>query len=528
MINRFCHIILLLVVAQVATAQDSTLSTWFYNPTSSIEIRYQTLKADSSIYQGSYQLFNNGEPQIIGTYYNDYKQGEWRRLYASGTVSMRANYHEGYRHGMWTFFYPDGQLASSMSFNYDAPTGHWKSYYENGNVAKEVDYAADSVVNFEIYYHDNGKKAREVYYSYTASALYQVEKKYYRNSNLYTESYKKNGQLDSVYKKYFSNGELWEELVYKSGALKEVKSNNNIIVSTAAFGSFSGGNGTLFRFHASGKIHSSTIYKSGIRDGAVSYHNEKNKVWVGQYKNNLRDGVWTEFGEKKKKARTVQYFEGKDSVYVEKFFGKDVRIASYYCVRGLIDGPSIAYDFSGDTLKMTEYSDGVKHGKGQVFKNNKLLEEGEYRSGVRTGKWTSYSAAGKVYDTISFANQATHVAGSFRQQELFETPPVFDDYNYSAVRIAGDFYGGRYDEERYVGGHLLYPIWAREESIHGDVLLEISLSEMGEIVHIQVVRGIGYHCDEEAIGVISAVPFWDPELLNGFPVPTKLLRTISF
>lgn len=65
--------------------------------------------------------------------------------------------------------------------------------------------------------------------------------------------------------------------------------------------------------------------------------------------------------------------------------------------------------------------------------------------------------------------------------------------------------------EAYAAQNLQYPDAARSQNIKGKVVLEFTLSAIGKITSINVVKGLGFGCDEEAIRLLQEVPFWMPK-----------------
>jgi TonB family protein len=59
--------------------------------------------------------------------------------------------------------------------------------------------------------------------------------------------------------------------------------------------------------------------------------------------------------------------------------------------------------------------------------------------------------------------------------------------------------GGDENFQKYIQENLIYPDAAKENSISGTVILELTISANGEIANIDVKRSLGYGCDTEAI-----------------------------
>ncbi|MDP4227742.1 MAG: energy transducer TonB [Bacteroidota bacterium] len=91
-----------------------------------------------------------------------------------------------------------------------------------------------------------------------------------------------------------------------------------------------------------------------------------------------------------------------------------------------------------------------------------------------------------------------------------------------------DFPGGTDALMNFLSENIKYPIPAFREGIQGTVSLRFIINTDGELSDIQVLRGIGGGCDEEAIRVVKLMPKWKPGLQNGKPVRVYYVLPIKF
>lgn len=80
----------------------------------------------------------------------------------------------------------------------------------------------------------------------------------------------------------------------------------------------------------------------------------------------------------------------------------------------------------------------------------------------------------------------------------------------------------------YVGDNLKYPSQAARLGIEGKVFVQFIVEKDGSLTDIQVVKGIGAGCDEEAVRVIKNSPRWNPGKQRGVPVRVKMIFPIVF
>jgi protein TonB len=85
-----------------------------------------------------------------------------------------------------------------------------------------------------------------------------------------------------------------------------------------------------------------------------------------------------------------------------------------------------------------------------------------------------------------------------------------------------------YDWQAYLGRNLRYPEAAREINIEGKVMVRFVVNEDGSISDVEVLRGIGGGCDEEAKRVVAGMPKWKPGKQEGKAVKVYFMLPISF
>ncbi|PTX22802.1 protein TonB [Pontibacter mucosus] len=90
------------------------------------------------------------------------------------------------------------------------------------------------------------------------------------------------------------------------------------------------------------------------------------------------------------------------------------------------------------------------------------------------------------------------------------------------------FKGGLNDLMQYLGRKLRYPPAAQSNGIEGTVVVTFVVGTTGEIRDVEVLKGLGYGTDEEAIRVVKTMPKWEPGRQNGHAVPVRYTLPIRF
>lgn len=88
--------------------------------------------------------------------------------------------------------------------------------------------------------------------------------------------------------------------------------------------------------------------------------------------------------------------------------------------------------------------------------------------------------------------------------------------------------GGENAMNDFLNKNLTYPKQALRQGIQGKVWLGFIVNKEGKVSDVEVLRGIGGGCDEEAVRVIKLMPDWIPGRQSGKPVSVKYKFPINF
>lgn len=99
---------------------------------------------------------------------------------------------------------------------------------------------------------------------------------------------------------------------------------------------------------------------------------------------------------------------------------------------------------------------------------------------------------------------------------------------FTIVEEQPEFPGGTAKLYEFIGNNIKYPQMARENGIQGKVFVKFVVWKDGSIRDVQVIRGIGGGCDEEAVRVVKAMPSWKPGKQRNQAVPVYFNLPIAF
>jgi len=102
------------------------------------------------------------------------------------------------------------------------------------------------------------------------------------------------------------------------------------------------------------------------------------------------------------------------------------------------------------------------------------------------------------------------------------------DEIFDVVENSPEFPGGMEAWNQYLSKNLKYPTQARRMGIEGTVYVVFVVNTDGSVQDVELLRGIGGGCDEEALRVVSGAPKWSPGKQRGRPGRVRMRLPIRF
>jgi TonB family protein len=90
------------------------------------------------------------------------------------------------------------------------------------------------------------------------------------------------------------------------------------------------------------------------------------------------------------------------------------------------------------------------------------------------------------------------------------------------------FPGGVEAYRSFLQKNVQYPEAAKAKNISGDVFVSFVVDEAGRLLDAEVVKGVGYGLNEEALRLVRLMPWWTPAHLAGKPVRVPATLRIRF
>lgn len=110
---------------------------------------------------------------------------------------------------------------------------------------------------------------------------------------------------------------------------------------------------------------------------------------------------------------------------------------------------------------------------------------------------------------------------------MLSVPVTFKSF-YEIVETMPEFPGGRNAMYNFINQNRVYPEEALENKIEGQVIVSLLVAADGSLSNIELAKGIGGGCDEEALRLVSIMPAWQPGMHYGKPVAVKYNLAVGF
>ncbi|HYF68612.1 MAG TPA: TonB family protein [Ohtaekwangia sp.] len=88
--------------------------------------------------------------------------------------------------------------------------------------------------------------------------------------------------------------------------------------------------------------------------------------------------------------------------------------------------------------------------------------------------------------------------------------------------------GGRKAYKKYLENNLNYPEQALNNKVEGKVTVQFTIGPSGEMSEFQILKGLGYGCDEEVIRLIKTGPKWSATKKDTEPIRDRVKVRLKF
>ena len=119
--------------------------------------------------------------------------------------------------------------------------------------------------------------------------------------------------------------------------------------------------------------------------------------------------------------------------------------------------------------------------------------------------------------------------GEDQSVAIIEVPDATSlDQVFNVVEVQPSYPGGQEAWMKYLKTTLKYPQQAKQKGIQGAVFISFVVDKSGELRDMQVIKGVGHGCDEEALRVLMESKKWNPGVQSGQAVSARMQFRIVF
>lgn len=81
---------------------------------------------------------------------------------------------------------------------------------------------------------------------------------------------------------------------------------------------------------------------------------------------------------------------------------------------------------------------------------------------------------------------------------------------YFAVSEMPSFPGGEMELQRFLAKFVTYPEEARRRDVEGQVVVKFIVEPDGRLTNFEIIKALGYGCEEEVLHTLARMPRWEP------------------
>jgi antitoxin component YwqK of YwqJK toxin-antitoxin module len=276
----------------------------------------------------------------------------------------------------------------------------------------------------------------------------------YSNGKTAGKGFFENGKPEGLWKYYDNKGFLSYGGYYKSGIKDstwlfywELNRQFTKTVNTFKNGVPEGKQLEYFITDTLGKVF---YYKNGKLNGNYFEFYPSGKLkYKGNYKDNLKIGIWTYFNEQNKilTKDTIPWtgsFRGRDSL------GTVIAEGSYK--NGLQTGEWVYMDSDGHVIEKINYKDGVVDGKRtEWFNNSQKASDGYYKMGAKNSIFMTWYLNGKIKSEMKYIMDTVQYSKIWNEDGILILKETFKNGLYE-TRVTWDDNGVVLAEEEYQAG----------------------------------------------------------------------------
>lgn len=245
-------------------------------------------------------------------------------------------------------------------------------------------------------------------------------------------------------------------------------------------------------------------------DSVISYYNNGSINSIVHLRDDFRDGDAKFFWENGNIKEELTYVNGRVEGLVRRY-NRDGVIQEMFSIEdGKREGPTSLFDSTG------KYIDDIYYEEGVLVVDKIVLDTGPKEEEKPENVVATVPSTNKKQQKQTSNDQLPPV---IEEEKNYEDDPAF----YKTVEVMPEPYGGTEALYKKIG----YPYEAKEEEIEGTVTALVFIDRDGEVLDVQILKGIGYGCDE-AVRTALLYHRFKPGLIRGQKVKVQMEMSFEF
>jgi len=217
-------------------------------------------------------------------------------------------------------------------------------------------------------------------------------------------------------------------------------------------------------------------------DSLITYYNNGNIKSIIYYNNGVRDGEAISYRKDGKIKQELSYFNGRVEGLVSNYDENGVLREMFNILDGKREGPASYFDSASIFIKDVFYTEGYLDIEEELLTYSKFDDVLASNETNIDGKQLSKNKKKVNTDQL--------LPPVVEDERNYEEDPAF----YLSVEVMPEPIGGM----KAIYKKIYYPEYARKNNIEGTVTMRVFIDRDGEVLDAQVIKGIGYGCDESA------------------------------
>ena len=145
--------------------------------------------------------------------------------------------------------------------------------------------------------------------------------------------------------------------------------------------------------------------------------------------------------------------------------------------------------------------------------------------------------ASEDFEETEVQEAPTDAFGAFADENISSTNQALSTERYAARKSASEGPSFTTDPQpenglvlyqEYLANNMIYPDEAKANNVEGEVEIQFRVGVAGDLSEFQVIRPLGYGCDEEAVRLLKEGPSWSPATADGRPIAETYRMVVSF